>query len=338
MLGQVLVAAVWWTVFLLVFRRDRRRVRNGVLFLIAVYATVPLVIRLVSTALPLGDVLLLAAAVTLLLGVAALGVFLVANGLTMVRKEGRTLGNALSLLAAIALFATPVAAFALIATLTPWGLGLGVLLALVALHLGAAFLVFLSASLLYQLFPRPLAAEGVIVLGSGLVRNQVSRLLRSRLDRAVTARSDLLARGRDPLLVPSGGRGSDEQRAEGAAMAEYLLEETEVPAERVRPETAARTTEENLRFSHAILDEAAHRGPYLIATSRYHAFRAGLIARRLGFADEAVGGPTAFYYVPSATLREFVAVLSYRKGWNIAALLPSLALTGLIVRAAALSL
>lgn len=226
-----------------------------------------------------------------------------------------------------------MAAVPLIATLHPLGIGLGALLALVALHLGGAFLVFLTASLLYLRFPRPVHTDGIIVLGSGLVRGRVSRLLRGRLDRAVAAREELLSRGRDPLLVPSGGRGAHEPRAEAEAMAEYLVQEVGMPVARVRAETRSRTTEENLILSHRLLDDSGQTGPYLIATSRYHAFRAALLARSLGYADEAVGGPTAAYYVPTATLREFIAVMSYRRGWNLAALLPGVALTALLVRA-----
>jgi uncharacterized SAM-binding protein YcdF (DUF218 family) len=102
-------------------------------------------------------------------------------------------------------------------------------------------------------------------------------------------------------------------------------------------ETASRTTEENLRFSHRLLAEHGQDGPFLVATSRYHAFRAALLARSLGYADEAIGGPTAFYYVPSATLREFLAILSYRKVWLAVTFLPSLGLVALLVRAATLA-
>src|SRR5699024_10375243 len=171
----------------------------------------------------------------------------------------------------------------------------------------------------------------------GLIRGQVTKLLRGRLDRAVAERERLLRLGIDPLLVPSGGRGEDEPRSEGSAMAEYLQEEAGIPAERIHAETASRTTEENLTLSHRILDEAGHHGPYVVSTSRYHAFRAALLARGLGYDDEAIGGPTAFYYVPSATLREFIAVMSYRKVWNAVLLLPSLGLVALLVRAAMLS-
>src|SRR5699024_7104212 len=75
-LGAFLGAAFWWAVLVLVFRRDRRRVRNGLLLLIAVYATVSLVLRFWATAIPLGDLLTLALAVMLLLGVLALAVVL----------------------------------------------------------------------------------------------------------------------------------------------------------------------------------------------------------------------------------------------------------------------
>ncbi|MFC7374210.1 MULTISPECIES: YdcF family protein [unclassified Brachybacterium] len=336
MLGSLIWTALWWAVYLLVFRQDRRRVRNGVLLLIALNASVSLVTQLVST-LPLGNLFALAVGIVSLLGVLALGVFMVANGLTMVRKEGRSLGNLLSGLAGAALLAAPWIAAALVLTMAPLAIGAGALLALVSLHVGIAFLVFLCASVPYQLFPRQLSTTGIIIHGSGLINGKVSKLLRGRLDRAVAERDRLLAAGLDPLLVPSGGKGEDELRPEGEAMAEYLIDEAGIPADRVHAETESRTTEENVILSHRILDEAGHQGPYIVATSRYHAFRAALLARRLGFADEAVGGRTAFYYVPSATLREFIAVMSYHKVWNAVLLLPSLAFVALLVRAAFLA-
>ncbi|MGY5764151.1 YdcF family protein [Brachybacterium sp. DNPG3] len=337
MLSSLIITAAWWGVFALSFRKDRRRVRNGVLVLMALNSSLTTLLQLIAEALPVGGAVVLALMVLVVVGVLALALFLIGNGLTMARREGRSLGNALSLLAGLAMLAAPAASAALVTTTNPAALGLGVLLALVSLHLGLAFLVFLAASLLYQRFPRRMPATGVIVLGSGLVRGRVTRLLAGRLDRAVAAREELAARGVDALLVPSGGRGADEDRPEGEAMAEYLVDEAGVPADRVVAETEAATTEENLRLSHRILDASGRTGPYLIATSRYHAFRAGLLARRLGYDDEAVGGPTRFYYVPSATLREFIAVVSYRRAWFFGLLAPSLAVTALIVRAAVLA-
>lgn len=44
-------------------------------------------------------------------------------------------------------------------------------------------------------------------------------------------------------------------------------------------------------------------------TNSYHTLRAAMIARDLGLDTQVVGSPTARYYVPSAFLREFAAVL-----------------------------
>lgn len=330
MLGALTGTVFWCAMFVVSFTQDRRRVRNGVLFLIALHAVVSLVIQLVA-ALPLGNLVVLAGGAVAVLGVFALAIALVANGVTVARKEGRSLGNMLSLLAGLGLGAAPFAAVGLMATGSAPATALAVVIVLITVHLGLAFAVFFSASMLYQRFPRPMATDGIIVHGSGLVRGKVSPLLRSRLDRAVAFREEMLAQGRDPLLVPSGGQGGDEPCSEGEAMAEYLIETAGVPADRVRAETRSRTTEENLRYSHELLEAEGIAGPYVVVTSRYHAFRAALLARSLGYADEALGGATRFYYVPSATLREFIAVMTYRKWWNLLALAPIIALTVLMV-------
>src|SRR5690625_7344724 len=102
-------------------------------------------------------------------------------------------------------------------------------------------------------------------------------------------------------------------------------------------ETESATTEENLICSHRLLDEAGHQGPYLVATSRYHAFRASQLARKLGYEDEAIGGRTTFYLVHSATMREFIDIMTYPKVWHLVALLPSLVLFAIIRWAARLA-
>ena len=43
-------------------------------------------------------------------------------------------------------------------------------------------------------------------------------------------------------------------------------------------------------------------------TSDFHAFRAAMIARRLGIRGQVAGARVAGYYRPSAMLREFAAV------------------------------
>ncbi len=66
-------------------------------------------------------------------------------------------------------------------------------------------------------------------------------------------------------------------------------------------------------FSKAIMDELRPGARATIVTSDFHAFRAALLARRLGIRGQVTGARVAGYYRPSAVLREFAAVfLQYR--------------------------
>ena len=331
-LGALTVVALWWFAYLLLVRHDRRRVRSGFALLMAVHASSTLLAVLVFRGHPLGELLLLVAGALGLIGALALGLTVVVGSVAVSRWESGLLGRLSSALGGIALLVAPGAAVMLVATGTPPGLGIAIAACVVAGHMGVAYLVFLGATVPYQLFPPHRESTGIIILGSVLYDGRVPPLLRRRLDRAVTERERLLSLGVDPLLVPSGGKGDGFTPAESEAMAAYLIEVARVPADRVHAETEARTTEENLILSHRILDEAGLQGPYIVSTSRYHAFRAALLARGLGLDDEVIGARTALSYLPTATLREFVITMAYRVRWVLAALPVTVALTILLVR------
>ena len=95
-------------------------------------------------------------------------------------------------------------------------------------------------------------------------------------------------------------------------MAAWLVERG-FPADRLLLEDQSRTTEENLVFSKAIIDDLRPGARVTVVTSDFHAFRAALLARRLGIRGQVTGARVAGYYRPSALLREFAAVfLRYR--------------------------
>jgi uncharacterized SAM-binding protein YcdF (DUF218 family) len=154
---------------------------------------------------------------------------------------------------------------------------------------------------------RRLAANAIIVLGSGLLGDRVPPLLASRLDRA----AECLRRvpGAEPVIVVSGGQGADEQVPEAVAMSAYLRA-AGVPAERILLEDKATTTEENLRFSVRVLEKHGRTGAVLAVTNNYHVFRTAVLSRRLGLRLNVVGARTASYFMPSAFLREFVVLLA----------------------------
>jgi uncharacterized SAM-binding protein YcdF (DUF218 family) len=239
--------------------------------------------------------------------------YLVGNGVTMVRKEGVRPTTVLPLLAGLAILAV----IALEVAADRVGSPRLSLVTMITVRL-AGYVSFLCVSyvlyaLIYSKLPVTRRADYVVVLGAGLLDGgQVPRLLASRLERGRAVYEKLASRGADPLLIVSGGKGSDEQVSEAAAMARYLTERG-LPAGRLILEDRSASTGENLLFSKAIMDQQRPGARCVIVTSGFHAFRAAIIARRLGINGQATGARTAGYYWPGAMLREFAAVLySYK--------------------------
>jgi len=255
--------------------------------------------------------LLLAVAVGPLL----IGGVLLANGVTMIRRESFRPGNLLSLLAGAAIIATigldvvadragdvELSLFSTVANLV-FG------------YVSFLLVSYVCYAFVYGLVARTGGADFVIVLGAGLRPDGgVPPLLASRLERGREVWDALDRQAADfrPMLVLSGGKGDDERRSEASAMAAWLVERG-FPADRLLLEDQSRTTEENLVFSKAIIDDLRPGARVTVVTSDFHAFRAALLARRLGIRGQVTGARVAGYYRPSALLREFAAVfLRYR--------------------------
>lgn len=261
------------------------------------------------------------------LAIVVLAAFLIGNGATMLRREGRSLGNLLSLLAGLVLLGLPVLALLLVATLNPVALGLAALLFFICCYFGVVFVVFLAYAVVYGRMQHTAGPDAVVILGSQVIGDQVPPLLRSRLDRALEIHRQADP-ATPPLLIPSGGQGAGESHPEGAVMAAYLMS-AGVPAHHVAAEEKAVNTAENLRFSAAVARENGHGGPMVVVTNNYHVLRAALLSRKLGINAEVVGSPTARYFLPSAFLREFVAILGEHKMLHALLCVPFTALTAL---------
>jgi uncharacterized SAM-binding protein YcdF (DUF218 family) len=238
------------------------------------------------------------------------GCFLLANGITMIRRESLRPGNLLSLAAGAAVFVViglDIAADA--AGVMPLSLS-SLIVNLLFGYVSFLLVSYVCYAVVYGLVARTGGADFVIVLGAGLRRDGgVPPLLASRLERGreVLAALDRPADDFRPLLIVSGGQGNDERCSEASAMAAYLVERG-FPADRLLLEDKSRTTEENLTFSQAIVDELRPGARVTVVTSDFHAFRAALLARQLGIRGQVTGARVAGYYRPSALLREFAAV------------------------------
>jgi uncharacterized SAM-binding protein YcdF (DUF218 family) len=239
-----------------------------------------------------------------------LPIALIVNGGRMWRREGRSTGNLLSLALGAGLIVLEALFFV---PLGRWGSALVTVAAVLACYFGFLFLSLLVYSVLYSRVGRRGGLDAIIVLGCGLAGDEVPPLLAGRLERAIRLYT---RESTPPLLVVSGGRGPDEEVTEAEAMQAYLRERG-VPEDRIRREDQARTTEENLRFSAGLLPEEARR--VVAVTSNYHVFRTAVECRRLHLPFHAVGSPTARYFLPSALLREFAALILHYRRTTIAA-------------------
>ena len=119
-------------------------------------------------------------------------------------------------------------------------------------------------------------------------------------------------------IIASGGKGNDEKISEAQAIANYIEKETTVPTDRIILEDKSTTTYENLLFSKKIGESLIENPKFLFVTNNYHVYRTGAYAKKVGMVGDGLGCRTARYYIPSAFIREFIA-LCVKIKWVFAA-------------------
>lgn len=254
-----------------------------------------------------------------ILGLAASALLLAANTPIVVRREGLRMATLVPAALGLAIIAT----LALVwwwmfsAIYGDWQLVVVPLGIIPGAIIVAELMAYTTYAVVYpRVNGRITDSEVIVVLGAGLNGDRVTPLLASRLDRAVRVYDDLVAAGRQPWIVVSGGKGSDEVVSEASAMARYLAEETHVSADAVLLEDASTNTRENLENSLQLLaDQGISSAQMVVVTNNFHVLRSASLSRELGIPGAiVVGSPTAWYYLPSGFLREFAAtVVHYRK-------------------------
>lgn len=323
-MGAVIISGVfslfWWIVFFIAFHKDRSRYRNCYLLFFALLSLIPFIL---NAAGDYGSVVFVIIINVILIGLLIVPFFLIFNGIVMIRKEGRQLSHLLSLILGIviligeAAFAWLVISYSLSSYGDPLahtyhsGLFIASLYTSMSVIYGSmAFLIFIIYTLFLQIIPKKKDFDYVIIHGAGLLEgDHLSKLLRDRLDKAVKVyRKDPTP----PKMIPSGGRGADESISEAEAMKKYLLE-TGIPAEDILLEDTSATTLENLQNSKSIIDAVGGRNYTALVTSNYHVYRALRYCRRIGLTCTGIGSRVAFYYWPSALIREFIAIHAEKK-------------------------
>lgn len=315
----IVAALIFWALLALSFINDRSRYRNCYLLFFALVFTV---LALTAMAGPAQDTIITLLFVVIFLALLSVPFFLIINGILMIRREGRSLANLLSLVLGLFVGLGEVATF--LAITMPgiggeqWQAGnqlyelsrFSMFLSVTVIYTSMTFVIFMIYCIFLQIIPIKRDFDYVIIHGAGLLPDgRVSKLLSDRLDKAIEVyRKD----PSPPIMIPSGGKGNDEVVSEAEAMARYLIEKG-IPAEQIIKEDRSTTTYENLKFSKEIIDAREGSKYTVLVTSNYHVYRALRYCRKIGLKCTGVGSHTAFYYWPSALIREYIAVHAEKK-------------------------
>ena len=309
----------YWILFLILFKTDRSRYRNCYALFLALVFSFPFIYNLAG---PLGNIVAVAIVYTILLAILIVPFFLIYNGVVMMRREGKGKAQLLSLALGLVVLAGEAVAIAGMLQYTFSGETQPVLIPRTFISVAGAvfcfsviygcmsFVVFMIYTLFLHIIPRKKDFDYVIIHGCGLLGgDRVSKLLRDRLDKAVEVyRQDPTP----PKLIPSGGQGADETIPEAEAMKRYLLSQG-IPETDIIPEGRSATTLENLRYSKEILDSFPGRKYTALVSSNYHVYRALRYCRKIGLECTGIGSHVAFYYWPSALIREYIAIHMEKK-------------------------
>lgn len=244
---------------------------------------------------------------------------LITSGVRLIKREGRKFHNFLSVgLGVFLVIWLALTPFLLRAAVHPI---VDMMYSVATFTIGYFFIVlisFVAASYINRV-PLPWKTyDYIIVLGSGLINgHKVPPLLASRIDKGISLFRRFHSEKHPVKIVLTGGQGSDEQLAEGRAMADYALAEG-IAEEQIIVEDKAANTYENLLFSKQLIEKETAK-PYnaIVVTNNYHVFRALLWAKIVGLKCEGAGSRTKFYFWLNALIREFIAVVMLHKRFHI---------------------
>lgn len=148
----------------------------------------------------------------------------------------------------------------------------------------------------------------LLVLGAGLTDgNSPGVELKRRLDKTISINQ----LDHHISIIVSGGQGPDEQRAEAAAMKDYLIEH-HVTEQQIIMEDQSRNTWENLANSQKIINQhLTQQTEITVISNQYHLLRVCLYAKKLNFIVRPNGVRSNRKLYPSASIREWISILLF---------------------------
>lgn len=230
-----------------------------------------------------------------------MGLIFLIDGIIMVLISNFTTGNILVLLLGALLFVWGLK-FDKIRELTKNGVGRVLkILVIIGLAVTAVLCTFFAVygntdTVTYD-------EDVIIVLGCAVNGEVPTQPLMARLDRAIA----YAEKNPDAYIVVTGGQGPQEDITEAECMSRYLLERS-ISADRIIKEEQATSTNENYKYSKAILDEKLGEYSAAVITNDFHIFRAKQLARINGLEVTTMHAHTPVSSSPMMYLREILAV------------------------------
>lgn len=318
-----IITAIYFCFFIYNFTKNRSRVSNGflaaILFLFVMISLTKLQVDTGSEVL-YGIIVIIAAivAMSLIVGTVVIIFASIGSGILLLRREGRSLSNMLSLcfgLGIIGIFILGTMDYkspSMVQAHTYFMIVINSLF----FYFIFIFTSFLVSAFLYRIYYPMRTPDYIIVLGAGLIDgDKVSPLLGGRIDRAIKVYN---RRDKKPMLLMSGGQGGDEKVPESVAMKNYAIEKG-IPECHIITEEKSKNTYENMLFSKEVIEANEGTGKkvrVLFSTTNYHVFRSSMYARMVGLRAQGIGSRTKYYFWFNATLREFIAVIFMNKKFH----------------------
>ncbi|WP_080146918.1 ElyC/SanA/YdcF family protein [Marinilactibacillus piezotolerans] len=320
-------------IFILSYLQDRRKVINGfflTLFIISLYGSIAIegLERSGSLIFWIFIVLTLLYAFLLITGGFLFVLFSILNTRQIYKKEGIKLKNSLVLGLGIGIVILYILSLFDLNDRIPIELGFLFSFAEFSILYVAFFLfLFLVTSLLYQVYFPKLDKDYIVILGSGLIDGyRVPPLLQSRIKKGVQFYQKQLAENqKKAFVIFSGGQGPDEKLSEAEAMADFACT-LGLDDQQIILENQSKSTYENMKFSAQKMENPA-TDKAVFVTNNYHLLRAGIYAKRAGLHADGIGARTAFYFIPNAFIREFIAFMNLYRKYHLAILSAGLALS-----------
>lgn len=172
---------------------------------------------------------------------------------------------------------------------------------------GAIFVVCGALMLSAQHDADTVSADAVIVLGAAVHGDKVTWVLENRLNTAI----EFCEKHPDAICVVSGGQGAGESVTEAYAMKKYMVERG-IAEDRIYREERAVNTVGNFAYSMEIIESVLGKDAGVaFVTTDFHVFRAGAVAKAMGYDVTGISAPDVWYLRINNFLRECVGICTY---------------------------